>query len=594
MITPNQPISCVPSTITNVAPVDALTKVNYYTPGSGSVGRNNITGLGVDVTFTGSGARYLAVNYGVISNKDCKNSILTITISNFTQTGSNILYIYGYNGVEITGNGTYNIPIKTAEFNFELAGTTTLSFRITSVQVYCISEIEGCDNCKTGEYQQPILIEYNGSRWVSESLSFQAPALRFKNLVYSICDGNPEWTLSSGWGTIDTTPACGVDLNYCYPSAGTYNGFVNGLFSSSLINGKRYRISYTLEEIGGEFCGFVNTMGILNPSAATFTDDAVCPGDYVHYFDYTGASYLTGTSINFSVRTNSDGKIKMRISNVRVDELGGYTATLLPSDLIWSSGFSNFYQSIKTQVDSESFYGDTFFSTFHFVSNFPNAAFNKNDCFRLLITSDTNDGGNDWYCLSEEYKWVTDECNTIRVMATQDVTSTEGICAFGFDYKPTPEFFHLMRVYGELRNPQYDGEVVSYQDSAGRKKVVYAESREFMELVINHAPKYIHNFLRLACRHDIFNLNDSILPAADYFTRSEAYSPTWIRTRTLAPAFLEVEVKEQNLRKVPCCDPIHENPSECDVDCEPCEREPVGEPGGGEEPGGGGEVPGGG
>ena len=366
MIIPNQPISCVPSTITNVAPVDAATKANYYTPGSGSVGRSNITGLGVDVTFTGSGARYLAVNYGVISNKDCKNSILTITISNFTQTGSNILYIYGYNGVEITGNGTYNIPIKTAEFNFELAGTTTLSFRITSVQVYCISEIEGCDNCKTGEYQQPILIEYNGSGWVSESLSFQAPALRFKNLVYSICDGNPEWTLSSGWGTIDTTPACGVDLNYCYPSAGTYNGFVNGLFSSSLINGKRYRISYTLEEIGGEFCGFVNTMGILNPSAATFTDDAVCPGDYVHYFDYTGASYLTGTSINFSVRTNSDGKIKMRISNVRVDELGGYTATLLPSDLIWSSGFSNFYQSIKTQVDSESFYGDTFFSTFHF------------------------------------------------------------------------------------------------------------------------------------------------------------------------------------------------------------------------------------
>ena len=575
MITPNQPISCVPSTATNNAPANAATNLSYYTP-SASVTKDNITGF-VRITFAGSGARFCAVNYNVNPATTCKNAILRIEISNFTKTGGDVLYIYGYNGIEIDDNGIYQIPISTATFNFELAGSTTLQFTIKSVQVFCVSESEDCDNCKTGDYQQPILTEFNGSGWTSESLSFQAPALMFKNLLYSICDGNPEWTLTSGWGSIDTTPVCGVDLNYCYPSAGTYNGFVNGLFSSPLINGKRYRISYTLEEIGGEFCGFVNTLAVLNPAAASFTDDAICPGDYVHYFTYTGTSYLTGTNLNFSIRTNANGKVKMRISNVRVDELGGYTATLLPSDLIWSNpAFDSFYKSIKTQVDSESFYGDTFFCTFHFVSNNPNAGFNKDDCFRIIITQDTYDGGSDWYCLSEEYKWITDPCNTIRVLASQNVTDTKGACAFGFNYPSSTAlpagFFHRTRIYGELRNPQYDGEVVSYQDSAGRKRVVYAESREFVELVVNLSPRYVHNFMRLACRHDIFNMNDLILPAADYFTRSEAYSPTWVRTRLVAPAFLEVEVKEQNLRKDPCCDGLPVNPEDCETTCEPCLR----------------------
>ena len=444
MITPNQPISCVPSLATNKAPVDALTNNGYYVA-SANVTRFAYPEGFVLVDFTGSGPRYLTVNYGVNPATTCRNSVLRIQISDFTKTGNDVLYIYGYNGVEIHDNGVYIIPIATSVFNFELAGSTIASFRIISVQVFCVSEIDGCDNCKTGEYQQPIFIEYNGSGWVSESLSFQAPALRFKNLVYSICEGGPEWDLGNDdWGNIDAfPPPCSIDLNYCYATTGVRNSYVNGDFSSSLINGKTYRISYTLEEIEGEFCGLVNSLQVYTPSPiiTITTTDAVCPGEYVYYFTYSGTSYVAGQSIHFTVTTNADGKIKMRISNVRVDELGGYTLTLLPSNLIWSNPSFLASHYMQTYIDSESFYGDTFFSTFHFVSNHPNTGFNKDDCFRLIITQDTYDpnfGGDDWYCLSEEYKWVTDTCNTVRVMATQDVTNAEGVCAFGFDYKPTP------------------------------------------------------------------------------------------------------------------------------------------------------------
>jgi hypothetical protein len=88
-----------------------------------------------------------------------------------------------------------------------------------------------------------------------------------------------------------------------------------------------------------------------------------------------------------------------------------------------------------------------------------------------------------------------------------------------------------------------------YQDSFGRKKVVYAESREFRSFIINYSPEYIHNALRLACRHDNFALTDTNygLNAVNFFTRSEAYSPSWIRISKLAPVTLEVEKQDQNL-----------------------------------------------
>ena len=149
-------------------------------------------------------------------------------------------------------------------------------------------------------------------------------------------------------------------------------------------------------------------------------------------------------------------------------------------------------------------------------------------------------------------KPITDPCHTVSIEYWQTPTTTDGALGFGFYYPPATvgnEFKQFMRVWGEVRNPQYDGEMEMYQDSFGRKKVVYAESREFRSFIINYSPEYIHNALRLACRHDNFALTDTNygLNAVNFFTRSEAYSPSWIRISKLAPVTLEVEKQDQNL-----------------------------------------------
>jgi hypothetical protein len=149
-------------------------------------------------------------------------------------------------------------------------------------------------------------------------------------------------------------------------------------------------------------------------------------------------------------------------------------------------------------------------------------------------------------------KPITDPCHTVSIEYWQTPTTTDGALGFGFYYPPATvgnEFKQFMRVWGEVRNPQYDGEMEMYQDSFGRKKVVYAESREYRSFIINYSPEYIHNALRLACRHDNFVLTDTNygLNAVNFFTRSEAYSPSWIRISKLAPVTLEVEKQDQNL-----------------------------------------------
>jgi hypothetical protein len=149
-------------------------------------------------------------------------------------------------------------------------------------------------------------------------------------------------------------------------------------------------------------------------------------------------------------------------------------------------------------------------------------------------------------------KPITDPCHTVKIEYWQTPTTTDGALGFGFYYPAATvgnEFKQFMRVWGEVRNPQYDGETTMYQDSFGRKNIVYIESREFKSFIVNYSPEYIHNALRLACRHDNFELTDVSynIIAQNSFTRSETYSPSWIRISRLAPVTLEVEKKTQNL-----------------------------------------------
>lgn len=173
----------------------------------------------------------------------------------------------------------------------------------------------------------------------------------------------------------------------------------------------------------------------------------------------------------------------------------------------------------------------------------------KNKCFYIKVASEC--------CCDDVFyskciKPLTDPCHTVAISFWQGVTVSVPAYGFGFYYpaaSPGSEFKQFMRVWGEIRNPQYDGEMEMYQDSFGRRQVVYAESREFKSFIINYSPEYVHNALRLACRHDNFELTDVSynIIAQNSFTRSEAYSPSWIRISRLAPVTLEVEKKTQNL-----------------------------------------------
>ena len=95
--------------------------------------------------------------------------------------------------------------------------------------------------------------------------------------------------------------------------------------------------------------------------------------------------------------------------------------------------------------------------------------------------------------------------------------------------------------------------MVSYQDSLGRKRVVYAERRKSLSLNTDLLPEFVHDALSLACRHDNFFLEDELFGVNNnFFTRSTDYSPTYVRMSRLAPVKLDVEAKTQNLKKNMC------------------------------------------
>jgi hypothetical protein len=575
MITPNQPIVCVDSTLgtTNYTPSDWTTKASYY-QGDATL----IPGTGVEF---GGGAPTTKVIF--TTKPPCKNAILRVNVTGLTLDPGCTATLVGLNNLNIDSVGWWQIPITSVAFEVVISCPSGF-LAITDMEILCFSvDEEDCTNCKTGDYSQPILLN-KILPTNTDSLSLQMEGIFCPtNIIADFCVDGSAWTLATSapyaaqtWIDLNDIP-CYISVDGgCTPVQATSNWSATATATIDLVTGGHYSITLTLDGLEGEFCGNVDIL--LDGAIVSTAENLSCPGDYTFYFTWTGDPGTYSLVVRFQPQLiNGVYKAKMKLTSIEVNRASGATVTLLPSDHLTNVDYANNFKTsyvfgVFTAIQPDQGH---FFYQFGFTSG-TLAPYSQYDCFRLLITQDYSCNNDFQYCVTETYKWVTDTCNTIRVLASQDVTDEKGACAFGFQYPPsgvfTGGFFHRTRIYGELRNPQFDGEVVSYQDSAGRKRVVYAESREFMEMVVNLSPKYVHNFLRLACRHDIFNLNDSILPQADYFTRSETYSPTWIRTRTVAPAFLEIEVKEQNLRKDPCCDGTPVNPTDCDTTCEPCEE----------------------
>jgi hypothetical protein len=550
MITPNQPIVCVDSTLDskNWVPDDWKTNSAYY---------NGDVTLGGGVIVLGGGSPKITVSF--FSNKPpCKNAILRVNVSSFDVSDGCTVTINGLNDLQITSTGWWQIPITASVFDVSISCGDS-SITISDMQIFCFSvDEEDCTNCKTGDYSQPILINKTLPT-NTDSLSLQMEGIFCPtSLVPNFCPNNGSWTRATSapyaaqtWIAYNASP-CYLYVNGgCTPVQATSNWSATATRNIDVVTGGHYSISLTLDELSNEFCGNVDIL--LDGAIVSTAENLSCPGDYTFYFTWTGAAGTFPLVVRVQPQLISGlYKAKLKLTSIQVNRASGATVTLLPSDSLTGIDYTkNFKTSyvfgVFTAIQPDQGH---FFYQFGFTSD-TLSPYSQYDCFRLLITQDYSCNDTMQYCVTETYKWVTDTCNTIRVLASQDVTDEKGACAFGFQYPPsgvfTGGFFHRTRIYGELRNPQFDGEVVSYQDSAGRKRVVYAESREFMEMVVNLSPKYVHNFLRL-----------------------ETYSPTWIRTRTVAPAFLEIEVKEQNLRKDPCCDGTPVNPTDCDTTCEPC------------------------
>lgn len=181
-------------------------------------------------------------------------------------------------------------------------------------------------------------------------------------------------------------------------------------------------------------------------------------------------------------------------------------------------------------------------------------------CMNIYLGFDPTCCGEDicaFEAISTCIKPITDPCGTVRVTYYQDVTATSDSLGFGFIYPAaspaSSTFKQYMRFRANVRDAKYDGTMVSYQDSLGRKRVVYAERRKALSLNTDLLPEFVHDALSIACRHDNFLLEDELFGVNDnFFTRSTDYSPTYVRMSRLAPVKLDVEAKTQNLKKNMC------------------------------------------
>ena len=755
MITPNQPMVCVPSSSTqNVAPYDALTNANYYdiegsaafladskltfwggrsgasawsiytsravsdgaiplndqyyspnypftpslfqqTPWERYTSRSILDGAFTTTPFDFGGActqssksefyelsgledisceaviynEFLSlvdapnatvfVDFGI--RNACDYGIVRFNVSNFSYNSKSITYgtaiAQGLSTVNITGNGSYSLPVilnplgatsslspngSTNFFIQSLGPEPYVRFDIDDIEVFCFTPDElNCDSCKTGEYQQPVLLEaidYWAEMNTRADSQNAIPALTvvpygpcedlFKARMESLMLGQDDYKaellsfqvddpfcgqyvfnsdfelltsttnafvpdaigtnvkyVADGW----TTAFCAFSLSGATYEKATFSytwAIFSGISPLALLLSRQglettnavmnqpntvYRISLTVEAYGAGFVSSgIDVFARDNSGFSVNLGRILEPGDHSFYYRTTSS---WNTFAKLSIQGLPTLGFSYSISNISVSRLTAYTPVLIPTvRLNLSSVFKTVVDSVRMSQDLSGvgpFYpiiANALYEYFHFETRRADLNYDPQECFRILITKDYCFDADDSslanesldFCITEPYKWITDPCNTLRIGAGQETSANKQACAFGFTY-PTvsedlgvTEWLHLTRVYGELRNPQYDGETITYQDSRGRKRVVYAESREFMEMVVNFSPKWVHNFMRLACRHDFFYINDGNSDAY-YFTRSETYSPTWIRTRLVAPAMLEIEVKEQNLRKELCC-----------------------------------------
>lgn len=153
--------------------------------------------------------------------------------------------------------------------------------------------------------------------------------------------------------------------------------------------------------------------------------------------------------------------------------------------------------------------------------------------------------------LAEEEVFTQDKCTPCLCLedwsdCTRLFSWTNDTNAFGIDYT-TEEFIQYMRLDAEVRLSAFPDEGTNYIDSNGTNRIVTGSVREEEELYVSHAPRYVHQAMAIALKHNHFYIDGE-----EYSKGKGQYEPTRDRTTLNQEATVPIEITIQDNYNANC------------------------------------------
>lgn len=544
ILTPNWPIVAEPTATTDIAPYDWFTAARWtYNPAEflsalfGIYGGVQLTGV-ADV-----GSNAVTLDLGL---SGCDRYVVQLLMTGAYMQSATVIV----NGQNCTGEGWHTIVTTEPIITFEFAEIEAI-WQLRNIVVSC-PEINPEEDCKGGDFKQPIYAECSEltvpeqmqairSQWIADGTTrYEAPQC-VENVLQSLFDiqtADCEWTSEDM--VISHSSFLGAQVVANANFAGT-SGWT-GISGRASVSANQLVYTAGAGGIVSQNCLIVDrwyqiSISCLNYSAGTF-DVEFGSGNPVGEISSNGTFTFTGQATSIAFRIVPDSLFAGRIHSILIQEF-------FPVNIVgvWDG------VTLTPTVTFTTYQNGEVFRRFFFSDSgiLPNR-----ECFRLLLSipynSDTVQTPPNDYTLTNNFELITSKDHTLQF---QGLMEQDG-AAYGWQQPNGAIFAPRIRLFSELSQPRYSGELDEYQDSAGTRNVIYAESRKTQQLKITWSPEYVHDFLRIACRTDLFGIRDANDLNKFYFTNSEEYQPAWIRISKLAPVVLEVEERTQDLTKNLC------------------------------------------
>ena len=544
-LTPNWPIIAEPTTGTDLVPYNWFTAGNWsYNP-----------------------AEFISVNFGIyggvqftgVADVGTNTVVLDLGISGCDVYAVQLLLMGAYmsnapvivNGQSCIGEGWHTILSTTPVITFELAQIEAI-FQVLNVVVTC-PEIDEKANCKGGDFKQPIYAECSEltvaeqmqairDQWIADgTTTYEAPQCVEPVLqaLFDIETSDCEWTAEDMVISHPATLGSSVVTNGNFASGTTGWTGISGRASVTgaklvYVAGAGGTVSQNCLTIGK---WYQLTIIVSNYTAGLFEIE-FGSSNSVGTIDTNGTFTFTGQATGITFAIVPDASFAGRIDNILVQEFLPVNIVGVWDGLVVTPTFT-FTTYQNGAVLRRFAFSDT-------------GILPKRGCFRLLMAmpynSSTSQTPPNEYALSNNFELIPDKTHTLQFQALMENDGS----AYGWEQPNGAIYAPRMRLFSELSQPRYSGELDQYQDSAGTRNVIYAESRKAQQLKITWSPEYVHDFLRIACRTDLFGIRDANDVNKNYFTNSEEYQPAWIRISKLAPVMLEVEERTQDVTKNLC------------------------------------------